>query len=116
MILSTPNEQFISSNSDRISSMLVTFKELMDTYPNVVLYLDERGWEIFDTRACVPLFRHSFKHVRQLDIDMKEFIINYVKLVELYHRKPDKQFGGKRALNYFRKFYNDEQLKYFYHG
>lgn len=85
-------------------------------YPNIVLYLDGDGWEIFDTRCAKVLFRHKFKHVQKLSMDLKQFRHNRIKLVELYHRNPQKQFGGKRALNYFRQFYDEEQLKYFYNG
>lgn len=109
-----PNEQFISTNCYHIGEMLVTFKEVMQMYPNIVLYLDSDGWEILDTRCAKPLFRHSFKHIKALKEDLLAFRRNYINLVYLSHRIPEKRVNGKRSLNYFRNLYTEEELKYFF--
>lgn len=110
------NQQFISSNQFAIAKMISTYKELIDMYSHLTLYLDSTGWEIFDVRIGKPIFRHSFKHIKALTEDLQKFTHHYINLVDLYHRLPDKQVSGKRALNYFTKYYNEEELKYFYYG
>lgn len=70
-----PYEQFISRNHSLLAQVISEFHELngiMDD--NLVLYLDQKYWEIFDTRRAIPIIRHEFKHLTNMLSDIKAMI------------------------------------------
>lgn len=87
MIIDCPNAQYISRNLVEIAEVIIRFKELNHTYSdNLSLYLDSIGWEIFDTRRGITIFRHEFKHINRLLTQMQTFNFDLANLYNLRSR------------------------------
>lgn len=87
MIIDCPNAQFISRNLVEIADVIIRFKELNHTYSdNLCMYLDSQGWEVFDTRRGLTIFRHEFKHVNRLLSDMKRLNLDFINVYSLRSR------------------------------
>lgn len=80
MIIDCPNSQFISRNLVELAEVIIQFRELASVYPHVTMYMDMDSWEIFDTRRCLVLIRHDFKHVRQLSHDIRQLMHDVVNV------------------------------------
>lgn len=95
MIVDCKEALFISRNTQELAEVIIRFKNLDAVYRgNLSLYLDSDFWEVFDVRRGMVLFRHSFKHVRQLCEDMRILTHDFANLGLVIHsisrgRKPN---------------------------
>lgn len=81
MNATTPNYTFLSRNQQEIAEVISLFKELTSCYDNqLVLYLDQFDWEIFDTRCAIPVIRHRFKHLKNLREDLIKLRNDYINV------------------------------------
>lgn len=86
MIIDCKEAQFISRNMQELAEVIIRFKNLDAVYHgNLSLYLDGDIWEVFDMRRAIPLFRHDFKHIRQLCQDMRILTNDFANLGMVIH-------------------------------
>lgn len=75
------HEQLISRSNYELSQLVNIFFELNSVYENqFTLYLDTRGWELFDLRKAQVIFTYDFKHFRQFTEDMKRLNRDFLNL------------------------------------
>lgn len=63
--------QFIYMNREEFYQVITAFNELNEVCDNqICLYLDMYGWEVFDQRVGKTIIKHTYKHVRDLRLDI----------------------------------------------
>lgn len=122
-----PYHQFISRNHKELSEVIQKFMELSDVYDNnVSLYLDRDTWEIFDTRAGIPVISHPFKSLNRMRSDIIQLrsdiiLIYWANQRILANNKPKipEIWSAKRLYKiygYDPHFFTESLINYLKHG
>lgn len=102
------HHQFTSRNHEEIATMISAFNEL-NQRDQFCLYLDSRGWEVFDMKACVTVIRHKYRHLRDLTHDLRQ-LDRDLYMVGSEYLRPNKMKGAKIAIyeNHLKRIYKDK--------
>ena len=117
------HEQLISRNHHELAEVIRVFHELNESYQDqFCIYMDSQAWELFDTRVCRTIIKHSFKHFKQFKQDMMKLHHDIINVgcvafsIGRYRKpKPSEVWSIKALLNIYgfedKYFFNNKHLK-----
>lgn len=96
------NTQFTTRNQNELADILITFRDLNTVCDKqLILSLEQDFWEIFDLRACNPIYRCPFKHIKGLKdfmVRLKQDILN-VHMASVRSRPTSQEVSSIKRLH-----------------
>lgn len=109
--------QFLDRNMDWMKEVLMAFNELNGANSlSFCLYLDMHGWELFHMDMGKVIFRHEYKHMRALSIDIKTLknAFMYVGCFLWSRRQDTPKAHVTWAVKYLKKIYTEQEFNYMF--